>query len=237
MSFQIQQLQDTSPLAQILGGFGQGVGAAIPQGIDNSILNNILSSQDFQKDPQAYIQSILGANISPASKTAALSGANQMQRTQDSQQKEIKSSLTLNERLNRVETNANTRIKDLIRPFEKSDAFGNIMIDFDNDEEKRVKVLKDIENIRQKGADVTANLYKKAGEEVPQDVIDKIEGADVFFSDSEGKQVSLQNLNRIKRFSKEFSPSKYAKGTIATDPNSGIQFRNNGKEWILIEQR
>jgi len=86
MSFQIQQLQDTSPLAQILGGFGQGVGAAIPQGIDNNILNNILSSQDFQKDPQAYIQSILGANISPTSKTAALSGADQMQRTQDSQQ-------------------------------------------------------------------------------------------------------------------------------------------------------
>jgi len=53
--------REPSQLNRILGDIGQGFGKSIPQGIENSILQNILGNEDVTNDPQALIAAIMGS--------------------------------------------------------------------------------------------------------------------------------------------------------------------------------
>jgi len=231
----IQQLQkDPSGISRLLSAIGGGLGSGIGQGAESKVLEDILSNQDFTSDPSAFVQAIMGAPVSQQAKQTAFQGYQTAAAMEKARGAGSKPPITLNEQLNRLNTRTQNAIKDLTRPFERADAFGNIMLDFEEDEKKREAVLRQIDKKRQKAAQVASDLYQKSGAEVPQDVLDTIEGADIMFPDKTGKMVSLQVINRIKGFSEDFPPADY-KGQTATDPATGMIIQSDGEEWILVE--
>ena len=146
-----------------------------------------------------------------------------------------KGAITLNEQLGRLKDRTEATIKDMIRPFEKPDEFGATFLNFDKDDGKRKEVLSKIDKERERAAKVTKRLYEKVGEEVPQDVLDIIEGADISFPDKNGKNISLKTHNFIDTFSTKFPAKKY-KGKTATDPETGMIIRSDGADWTIIEE-
>lgn len=144
-----------------------------------------------------------------------------------------KGALTLNESLNQTEKRFKSKTANLTRPFEKKDSFGNIFLDFDQAGVDRTKVLNDLDEELNNHMRQVAAEYKKAGLNVPNDVVEALQNR---FQVKVGKEkVNLETAKKLEAFSKKFPPSKH-KGKTATDPESGRQIKSDGIKWVFVEE-
>lgn len=212
---------------------GNKFGAQIKERRETKTITEILDRTKGSKDPQVLQDAITDiiARVSPErGKTATAALQPRLKALHEAQKPD--KGLTLNEGLNQAEKRLKLKIGNITRPFVKQDAFGNMMLDFDQADIDRAKVLKQIDDETGNWAKEVEEQYQRRGMRVPSDLSSMfLENIQVNF---QGQTTNAATVKFIGEFTEKYPPAKH-KGKQAKDAKGNI-IESDGKEWIIVEE-